>query len=281
MKNYLSILLIVMLSNIAHSDEFLDLQMKLAREGDMEAQFVLGFMYDNGDGVLENDKTAVMWYTKAAQKGYAPVQSILGVMYDSGEGVPENDIKAYVWYSISETNGNEEGKNNLKILEPQMTNDQMLKAQKLATKCYESNYKECDQTNQSLHPISYDQGIIGELVMKREEDKVPKELIYILAGALLGAASVNFILTNDLTDCEAVAEAVSAKNPDGLSPHETKIYGRLVDNLNYGEGPRKYTRAYSACLKIEGRYNSSTQDMVCVHNKDQSQPPNLNAYYLI
>ena len=94
--------------------------------------------------------------------------------------------------------------------------------------------------------------------MKREEDKVPKELIYILAGALLGAASVNFILTNDLTDCEAVAEAVSAKNPDGLSPHETKIYGRLVDNLNDGEGPRKYTRAYSACLKIEGRYNSST-----------------------
>jgi hypothetical protein len=94
--------------------------------------------------------------------------------------------------------------------------------------------------------------------MKREEDKVPKELIYILAGALLGAASVNYILTNDLTDCEAVAEAVSAKNPDGLSPHETKIYGRLVDNLNYGEGLRKYTRAYSACLKIEGRSNSST-----------------------
>ena len=114
MKNYLSILLIVMLSNIAHSDEFLDLQMKLAREGDMEAQSVLGFMYDNGDSVPENDKTAVMWYTKAAEQGYAPVQSILGVMYDNGEGVPENDIKAYVWYSISETNGNEEGKNNLK-----------------------------------------------------------------------------------------------------------------------------------------------------------------------
>ena len=145
MKNYLSILLIVILSNIAHSDEFLDLQMKLlARAGDMEAQSVLGFMYDNGDGVPENDKTAVMWYTKAAEQGYAPVQSILGVMYDNGEGVPENDIKAYVWYSISETNGNEEGKNNLKILEPQMTNDQIVKAQKLATKCYDSNYEECD-----------------------------------------------------------------------------------------------------------------------------------------
>ena len=87
MKNYLSILLIVMLSNIAHSDEFLDLQMKLAREGDMQAQFVLGFMYDNGDGVLENDKTAVMWYTKAAQQGYAPAQRIIGVMDQSGERV--------------------------------------------------------------------------------------------------------------------------------------------------------------------------------------------------
>ena len=180
MKNYLSILLIVMLSNIAHSDEFFDLQMKLAKQGDMEAQSFLGFMYDtgdrvpennkaavlwytkaaeqgdtlaqaslgvmydNGDGVPENDKTAVMWYTKAAKQGYAPIQSILGVMYDNGEGVQENDIKAHVWYSISETNGSEEGKNNLKILEPQMTNDQIVKAQKLATKCYESNYKECD-----------------------------------------------------------------------------------------------------------------------------------------
>ena len=144
MKNCLSILLIVMLSNIAHSDELFDLQMKLAKQGNMEAQFLIGFMYDNGDGIPENDKTAVMWYTKAAQQGYAPVQSILGVIYDNGEGFQENNIKAHVWYSISETNGNEEGKNNLKILEPQMTNDQMLKAQKLATKCYESNYKECD-----------------------------------------------------------------------------------------------------------------------------------------
>ena len=144
MKNYLSILLIVMLSNIAHSDEFLDLQMKLAREGDMEAQSILGFMYDNGDGVPENDKTAVMWYTKAAEQGYAPVQSILGVMYDDGDGTPENDIKAHVWYSMSKTNGSEGGKKNLKILKTEMTNDQIAKAQQLASKCYESNYKDCD-----------------------------------------------------------------------------------------------------------------------------------------
>ena len=133
-----------MLSNIAHSDEFFDLQMKLAKQGDMEAQSFLGFMYDTGDRVPENNKAAVLWYTKAAEQGDTLAQASLGVMYDNGDGVPENDIKAYVWYSISETNGSEEGKNNLKILEPQMTNDQIVKAQKLATKCYESNYKECD-----------------------------------------------------------------------------------------------------------------------------------------
>ena len=61
------------------------------------AQYNLGFMYAVGAGVPENDKTAVMWYTKAAEQGDARAQYNLGLMYHNGDGVPESDIKAYVW----------------------------------------------------------------------------------------------------------------------------------------------------------------------------------------
>ena len=79
-----------------------------------------------------------------ADEGNVDAQYNLGVMYDNGEGVPENDIKAHVWYSMAKTSGNESGKKNLRILKTEMTKDQIAQAQELATKCYESNYKDCD-----------------------------------------------------------------------------------------------------------------------------------------
>ena len=37
-----------------------------AEQGDAYAQFNLGFMYYNGQGVLQDHKEAVKWFTKAA-----------------------------------------------------------------------------------------------------------------------------------------------------------------------------------------------------------------------
>ena len=42
------------------------------------AQAVLGVMYDNGEGVPEDDAQAVSWYRKAAQQGHAGLNSIWG-----------------------------------------------------------------------------------------------------------------------------------------------------------------------------------------------------------
>ena len=69
MKNYLLIILLTLLSNIAYCDAVFDSQLKLAAQGHASAQFNLGFMYDSGEGVPENDKTAVMWYKKSCRAG--------------------------------------------------------------------------------------------------------------------------------------------------------------------------------------------------------------------
>jgi hypothetical protein len=101
-------------------------------------------MYNNGEGVPENDAEAVNWFRKAADQGHALAQYNLGSRYANGEGVPENSIRAYVWWSMAKTQGHTDATENLEILKPQMTKQQIADGQALAAKCYESSYKDCD-----------------------------------------------------------------------------------------------------------------------------------------
>ena len=39
----------------------------LTKQGYARAQYTLGLMYDKGEGVVQDDKTAVKWYTLAAK----------------------------------------------------------------------------------------------------------------------------------------------------------------------------------------------------------------------
>ena len=48
----------------------------LAEQGDADAQYNLGFMYDNGKGVIEDDKEAVKWYRLAAEQSHAKAQDL-------------------------------------------------------------------------------------------------------------------------------------------------------------------------------------------------------------
>ena len=70
----------------------------LAEQGHAVAQNNLGALYDNGEGVPEDDVEAVKWYRKAAEQGYALAQFGLGRMYGSGRGVPQDDAEAVRWY---------------------------------------------------------------------------------------------------------------------------------------------------------------------------------------
>ena len=70
---------------------------RLAEQGEVYAQYNLGLMYDEGEGVPENNAEAVRWYRLAAEQGYAPAQSNLGLMYSDGGGVPEHTAEAVRW----------------------------------------------------------------------------------------------------------------------------------------------------------------------------------------
>jgi hypothetical protein len=78
-----------------------------AEQGDANAQYYLGIMYDDGEGVLEDDKEAAKWYRLAAEQGHANAQSNLAFRYANGEGVLEDAIAAYAWLNIAGANGHE------------------------------------------------------------------------------------------------------------------------------------------------------------------------------
>src|SRR5690242_20971984 len=53
----------------------------LAEQGDADAQFRLGVMYESGQGVPRSDAEAIKWYRKAAEQDDAVAQFNLGIMY--------------------------------------------------------------------------------------------------------------------------------------------------------------------------------------------------------
>ena len=53
-----------------------------ADQGDADAQFNLGNMFDIGRGVAQSNMEAVRWWKKAADQGHADAQSKLGILED-------------------------------------------------------------------------------------------------------------------------------------------------------------------------------------------------------
>ena len=115
-----------------------------AEQGYANAQNNLGHMYRKGQGVPQNDKTAVKWYTLAAEQGYASAQTSLGAMYGKGQGVPQDYIRAHMWWNIAATSGDSKSASkNRDTVAKRMTSNQIETAQKLARECVRKKYKGC------------------------------------------------------------------------------------------------------------------------------------------
>ena len=100
-------------------------------------------MYDEGEGVPEDDKQAVKWYRLAAEQGRAKAQYGLGLMYARGDGVPEDKVLAYMWWNLAAANGIEDASTSKGIIAKRMTSSQIEKAQELSRECLKNNYKNC------------------------------------------------------------------------------------------------------------------------------------------
>lgn len=82
--------------------------------------------------VRQNYAEAVKWFRMSAEQGHAEAQFLLGSMYADGEGVPWDFVKAHMWLTLAAAQGDENAQRNRGIVAKRMTPDQIAEAQRLA-----------------------------------------------------------------------------------------------------------------------------------------------------
>nr|NJM01811.1 sel1 repeat family protein [Desulfobacula sp.] len=107
---------------------------RAAGQGDASAQFNLGMMYDTGEGVARDDRQAAYWYAKAGGQGIAVAQYNLGIMYDRGQGVVQSFQQAYLWLSLAAAQGLEDAAETRDAVAKNLSPRQLAQAQDLAAK---------------------------------------------------------------------------------------------------------------------------------------------------
>lgn len=79
-----------------------------ALQGDSEAQFQTGVIFERGIGLEKNETKAAYWYEKAAMQGHVDAQYNVGIMYAGGRGVEQNMTAAVHWFREASAHGDKE-----------------------------------------------------------------------------------------------------------------------------------------------------------------------------
>jgi TPR repeat protein len=96
-------------------DQYREVVERAAAQGDATAQYEIGRLYAEGEGVERDDVAAVKWLRMAADQGHAIAQWSLGSCYCTGRGVKQNLPKAVEWYRKAAEQGNPDGQYALGI----------------------------------------------------------------------------------------------------------------------------------------------------------------------
>ena len=83
------------------------------------------------------------WYRKSAEQGDAGAQYNLGLMYAKGQGVLQDNVYAHMWWNIAGSTRVAIAIKNRDIVAKKMTASDISEAQKLARECVRKKYKGC------------------------------------------------------------------------------------------------------------------------------------------
>jgi TPR repeat protein len=76
-----------------------------AQQGDCEAQYQLGVLYELGLSVEKDLKLSFEYYQQSAQQNHAKAQYNLGIFYALGKGIEKDIPQAKHWIKQAHQNG--------------------------------------------------------------------------------------------------------------------------------------------------------------------------------
>jgi len=88
----------------------------LAEQGDILAEYNIGYMNFNGHGGVKNYKEAIKWYTLSALHGNNIARYTLGVIYENGDVIDKDYKLAEAWYQLAADEGYGKAQLNLGML---------------------------------------------------------------------------------------------------------------------------------------------------------------------
>ncbi len=136
----------------------------LAEKGMAAAQYKLGVMYENGQGVPRDLAAAEKWYALAAEKGYSIAQYnlgfvhyvqndiaattewwsraaeggdeqamfSLGFLFAQGDRTPRDPVRAHMWYDLAAAHGSADAAYRRDELARRMSTAEVAEARRLA-----------------------------------------------------------------------------------------------------------------------------------------------------
>lgn len=105
----------------------------LAEKGDSRAQFNVGLLYVDGQGVTQDYGQAAKWFERAAEQGYGKAQLNLGAMYGVGKGVKRDYVQAYKWLNVCAAGGDSKCASQRDLVAKKLKPKQLAKAQELSS----------------------------------------------------------------------------------------------------------------------------------------------------
>jgi TPR repeat protein len=101
-----------------------------AEQGHVAAQFNLGSLYFEGQGVRRNRKAALDWYRQAGDGGHPLAQYNVAEMYYLGNGVRKDLIQAHAWASLAVENEHETAAELVAEIERRLSVDELGQARR-------------------------------------------------------------------------------------------------------------------------------------------------------
>jgi TPR repeat protein len=105
----------------------------LAKQGDTAAQYHLGLLYEEGQGLAKDYDMARYWYLRAAENGYVDAYFSLGEMYAFGRGTQADRSLAYHWYTMAASLGHARAKEVMGRYAPKLSTEQMAEANRITS----------------------------------------------------------------------------------------------------------------------------------------------------
>ena len=82
-------------------------------------------------------------FSLSARQGYVFAQTLLGYMYENGYGVIQSDVDAYMWFYIAASKNDPDGIILLGLIQKNMSEKEINKAKEQASQCMMSDFINC------------------------------------------------------------------------------------------------------------------------------------------